>query len=279
MRKDVIRLLKFRLVTFEEYMNLNPKDNDTLYYIIDSLGLMRGDQDFNAYGIEIVVVEGFEFIEDPSINTLYVNRNDLSGKIYNGENFIDVIMPISSISDLLDLEISPDLRVEVVVLSYNNETKIFTFSNITSNKEHRERIATTKKVTSITVENCNAILHKVDGSVVTVFLGANTLVSGINLDGKVVYKHPMIGDVFTDYSLNVDEGIGSIVAGLTGEPGNILVVGPNGEPESSVYSISNNPLTGSQTAIPTENSVKNYVESEFSKKISKAELAWITSLE
>ena len=275
-------MLKIRMVSWSEYQGLEVKDPNTLYYLFDTSGLMKGNEDFNILGIEVIIVDSFEDIEYPTVNTLYVKRNDLSAKTYNGNNFDDVILPISSISDLMDLEISPDIRVEAVLLTYSNETKKLRIINLTTNTEKTVNIATDKKIVNIgEFRSGSVLLSKPDGSCISVFIGTGALISGINIDGKVVYKHPMIGDVFTDYSMSAIDAVGAIEAALesNAQYGNIMIIGDNGEPQSSRYSIGTDTMTGSETVVATEKGVQKYTEEAIKPKVKKTDLAWRTSVD
>lgn len=275
-------MLKIRMVSWLEYQELEVKDSNTLYYLFDTSGLMKGNEDFNILGIEVVIVNSFEDIEYPTVNTLYVKRDDLSAKTYNGNNFDDVILPISSLSDLMDLEISPDIRIEAVLLTYSNETKKLRIINLTTNTEKTVNIATDKKIVNIGgFKSGSVLLYKPDGSAISIFIGTGALISGINIDGKVTYKHPMIGDVFTDYSMSAIDAVGAIEFALesNAQYGNIMIIGDNGEPQSSQYSIGTDTMTGKETVVATEKGVQKYTEEAIKSKVKKTDLVWHTSVD
>lgn len=275
-------MLKIRMVSWFEYQELEVKDSNTLYYLFDTSGLMKGNEDFNILGIEVIIVDSFEDIKSPTVNTLYVKSDDLSAKTYNGNNFDDVILPISSLSDLMDLEISPDIRIEAVLLTYSNETKKLKIINLTTNTEKIVNIATDKKIVRIGGFNSGSVLlYKPDGSAISVFIGTGALISGINIDGKVTYKHPMIGDVFTDYSMSAIDAVEAIESALesNAQYGNIMIIGDNGEPQSSRYSIGTDTMTGKETVVATEKGVQKYTEEAIKSKVKKTDLVWHTSVD
>lgn len=82
-------LVKFVQSDFAKYNALQPKDQDTLYFITDSHRIYKGDKLFSG-GVFTTVST---FPEAGEVNTLYVNTTDGSVKYWNGNAYQEVVKP------------------------------------------------------------------------------------------------------------------------------------------------------------------------------------------
>lgn len=82
-------LVKFIQGKFAQYNALEPKDQDTLYFITDQQKIYKGDKLFSG-GVYTAVAE---FPPAGELNTLYVNTKDGSVKYWNGVAYQEVVKP------------------------------------------------------------------------------------------------------------------------------------------------------------------------------------------
>lgn len=87
-------MLNWHIVqTKQEFLAGTPLDTD-LYFIADSGEIYRGSA---SYSQSVRTFTTGNEPANPAVNVLYINTDDLSGKIYNGTSWSDVIRPTVSV--------------------------------------------------------------------------------------------------------------------------------------------------------------------------------------
>ena len=87
-------MLNWHIVqTKQEFLAGTPLDTD-LYFIADSGEIYRGSA---SYSQSVRTFTTGNEPANPAVNVLYINTDDLSGKIYNGTTWSDVIRPTVSV--------------------------------------------------------------------------------------------------------------------------------------------------------------------------------------
>ena len=87
-------MLNWHIVqTKQEFLAGTPLDTD-LYFIADSGEIYRGSA---SYSQSVRTFTTGNEPANPAVNVLYINTDDLSGKIYNGTSWSDVIHPTVSV--------------------------------------------------------------------------------------------------------------------------------------------------------------------------------------
>lgn len=87
-------MLNWHIVqTKQEFLAGSPLDTD-LYFIADSGEIYRGSA---SYSQSVRTFTTGNEPANPAVNVLYINTDDLSGKIYNGTSWSDVIRPTVSV--------------------------------------------------------------------------------------------------------------------------------------------------------------------------------------
>lgn len=87
-------MLNWHIVqTKQEFLAGTPLDTD-LYFIADSGEIYRGSA---SYSQSVRTFTTDNEPANPAVNVLYINTDDLSGKIYNGTTWSDVIRPTVSV--------------------------------------------------------------------------------------------------------------------------------------------------------------------------------------
>ena len=88
-------LVKFVQGAFAQYNALQPKDQDTLYFITDQQKIYKGDTLFSG-GVYTAVAD---FPPKGELNTLYVSTKDGSVKYWNGTAYQEVVKPNVNVID------------------------------------------------------------------------------------------------------------------------------------------------------------------------------------
>lgn len=86
-------LVKFVTGLAAEFMSLEPKDENTLYFITDERRIYKGNEPFSG-GIYKAIEE---YPERGELNTIYVNTTDGSVKYWNGNAYQEIVKPVSTI--------------------------------------------------------------------------------------------------------------------------------------------------------------------------------------
>lgn len=87
-------LVRFATGTAAQYALLEPKDQNTLYFITDERRIYKGDTIFSG-GI-FRAVSAYPETGQAQINTIYVNTTDGSAQFYNGSAYVQIVKPTST---------------------------------------------------------------------------------------------------------------------------------------------------------------------------------------
>ena len=88
-------LVRFATGTSAQYALLEPKDQNTLYFITDERRIYKGDTLFSG-GI-FRAVSAYPETGQAQINTIYVNTTDGSAQFYNGSAYVQIVKPTSTV--------------------------------------------------------------------------------------------------------------------------------------------------------------------------------------